>query len=197
MDWLELALALLLGIGLSASTGLNTWLPLLLMSSAAHFGIAGIALNSKLAWLGSEKAIAVLLVATLVEVVADKIPAVDHALHGVSTFIRPLAAAVAMAAAFTHLDPMVAGMVGLMIGAPTAFGFHALKAATRVGSSVTTFGCANPLLSVIDDILAFSLSLLAIFAPIVVPIALVLVAFLGWKIVNRLRGGRALPGNRV
>jgi hypothetical protein len=187
MDWLELVIALLLGLGLSASTGLNTWLPLLLMSVAAHFGIAGITLSGSFGWLGSNTAIAVLLVATLIEIIADKVPAVDHALHSVATFVRPLAAAVAMAAAFTHLDPMVAGILGLMIGAPTALGFHTLKAATRVGSSITTLGCANPVLSLIDDVVSFAMTMIAIFTPLLVPLVLALVLVAGWKIVQRFR----------
>ena len=187
MDWLELVIALLLGLGLSASTGLNTWLPLLLMSVAAHFGIAGISLSGPFAWLGSNTAIAVLLVATLIEIIADKVPAVDHALHSVATFVRPLAAAVAMAAAFTHLDPMVAGVIGLMIGAPTALGFHSLKAATRVGSSITTLGCANPVLSLIDDVVSFAMTMVAIFTPLLVPLVLAIVLVVGWKIVQRFR----------
>jgi uncharacterized membrane protein len=187
MDWLELGIALLLGLGLSASTGLNTWLPLLLMSVAAHFGLAGVNLSGSFAWLGSTTAIAVLLVATLIEIVADKVPAVDHALHSVATFIRPLAAAVAMAAAFTELDPMIAGVLGLMIGAPTALGFHSLKAATRVGSSITTFGCANPILSLIDDVVSFFLTIVAIFSPLLVPLFLALVLIAGYKLVQRLR----------
>lgn len=187
MDWLELVIALLLGLGLSASTGLNTWLPLLMMSVAAHFGLAGINLSGSFAWLGSTTAIAVLLVATFIEVLADKVPAVDHALHGVATFIRPVAAAVAMAAAFYKLDPMVAGVLGLMIGAPTALGFHSLKAATRVGSSVTTMGCANPVLSLIDDVVSFLMTLIAIFTPLLVPLVLAIVLIAGWKVVQRFR----------
>jgi hypothetical protein len=189
MDWFELVIALLLGLGLAASTGLNTWLPLLLMSVAAHFGLAGVNLSGSFAWLGSTTAIAILLVATFIEVLADKVPAVDHALHSVATFIRPLAAAVAMAAAFYKLDPMVAGVLGLMIGAPTALGFHSLKAATRVGSSVTTFGCANPVLSLIDDVVSFGMTVIAIFTPLLVPIVLAIVLIAGWKLVQRFRRG--------
>ena len=190
MEWMNVGLAVLLGLGLSASTGLNTWLPLLLLSGAAHFNLAGVQLSGSFSWLGSQTALLVLLIATLIEVVADKIPAVDHALHAVSTFVRPAAATVAMAAAFTHLDPMVAGMLGLMIGAPTALGFHALKSAARVGSSVTTFGCANPVLSLIDDVASLLLSVIAIFIPILVPLALGAIGIALWMLVRKIRAAR-------
>jgi hypothetical protein len=77
--------------------------------------------------------------------------------------------------------------VGIIIGAPTSFGFHSLKAGTRVASSATTFGCANPFISILEDIVAFVLALFAIFAPITVPILLLLIAWALWSVVKRIR----------
>lgn len=183
----NLVLALLLGLGLSASTGLNTFLPLLLLSAAARFHIAGIALGARFEWLSSDVAIIVLIIASIIELVGDKVPAVDHFLDAIGTFVRPVAGTVAAASVLTGVDPTVAAIVGLIIGAPTSFGFHSLKAGTRVASSAATFGCANPVISVVEDILSISLSVISIFAPIVVPVALALLAYLLWHIVKRLR----------
>jgi len=179
----------LLGLGLSASTGLNTFLPLLLLSAAARFHIAGIELGHRFDWLSSDVAIIVLIVASIVEIIGDKVPAVDHFLDAVGTFIRPLAATVATASVLTGADvnPTVAAVVGLMIGAPTSFGFHTLKAGTRVASSAATFGCANPVLSLIEDVISVSLSLVAIFIPLAVPIALGLLVWLLWLVAKRIR----------
>ena len=180
---------MLLGLGLSASTGLNTFLPLLLLSAAARFHIAGIELGHRFDWLSSDVAIIVLIVASIVEIIGDKVPAVDHFLDAVGTFIRPLAATVATASVLTGADvnPTVAAVVGLMIGAPTSFGFHTLKAGTRVASSAATFGCANPVLSLIEDVISVSLSLVAIFIPLAVPIALGLLVWLLWLVAKRIR----------
>jgi hypothetical protein len=183
----ELILALLLGVGLSASTGLNTFLPLLLLSAAARFHIAGIELGTKFHWLSSDVAIIVLIVACVFEIVADKFPAVDHFLDVVGSFVRPVAGATAAASVLTGIDPTVAAIVGIIVGAPTSFGFHTLKAGTRVASSTTTFGCANPVISLIEDVLSFGLSVFAILAPITVPILVLLLAWLLWVIVKRLR----------
>lgn len=187
METTSLILAALLGFGLSASTGLNTFLPLLLLAASAKFGIAGIELNEKFGWLASDTAIIVLIVACVFEIVADKIPAVDHFLDGAGTFVRPIAGIIAMASVLTGIDPMVAAVIGLIVGGPISFGFHTLKAGTRVASTTTTFGCANPVLSVIEDILALLLSVVAIFTPILVPILAVAMAFALWMIVKRLR----------
>jgi len=184
----SLILALLLGLGLSASTGLNTFLPLLLLSAAARFEIAGITLGEKFQWLSSDVAIVVLIVACIAELIADKVPAVDHFLDSVGTFVRPIAGATAAASVLTGMDPTVAALVGLMIGAPTSLGFHTLKAGTRVASSAATFGCANPVISVVEDVFSFVLSVIAIFAPVVVPIVLGLFILVLWQVMKRIRG---------
>lgn len=188
METGSLILALLLGLGLSASTGLNTFLPLLLLSAAARFDIANISLGERFEWLTSDVAIIVLIVACIAELVADKVPAVDHFLDSVGTFARPIAGALASASVLTGLDPTVAALVGIMIGAPTSLGFHTLKAGTRMASSAATFGCANPFISVVEDVLSLVLSIIAIFTPVIVPIALALLIFGLWQVVKRVRG---------
>jgi len=189
VDTTTVILAVLLGLGLSASTGLNTFLPLLLLSAAARFHVAGIALGQKFDWLSSDIAILVLLVATIIEVIGDKIPAVDHFLDVVGTIARPIAATVATTSVLTgaHVHPAMAAVAGLMIGAPTSFGLHSLKAGTRVASSAATFGCANPVISTIEDVISLGLSVLSIFTPIVVPIALALLVWMLWTVVKRIR----------
>jgi hypothetical protein len=188
MSATHLALALLLGLGLSASTGLNTFLPLLLLAAAAKFHIAGISLGARFDWLSSDVAIIVLIIACVVELIADKIPAVDHFLDSVGTFVRPVAGFIATASVLTGVDPVVAAVLGLIVGAPASLGLHTLKAGTRVASTATTFGCANPVLSLIEDVISLLLSLVAIFAPVVVPVALGLLVLVLWRAVRRVRG---------
>lgn len=191
MSFTHLALGLLLGLGLSASTGLNTFLPLLLLSAAARFNVAGIELGTKFDWLTSDAAMITLIIACVVELIADKIPAVDHFLDSAGTIVRPVAGAVASASVLTGVDPIVAAVLGIIVGAPTSLGMHTLKAGTRVASSATTFGCANPVISIIEDVIAFSLSVLSIFLPIVVPFALAALVWMLWRLMVRVRRGAA------
>jgi uncharacterized membrane protein len=184
---IQIVMALLLGLGLAASTGLNTFLPLLLLSAAARFHVAHITLGAKFQWLSSDVAIIVLIIACIVEIIADKFPAVDHFLDVIGSFVRPIAGATAAASVLTGVDPTVAAIVGIIVGAPTSFGFHSLKAGTRVASTTTTFGCANPVLSLIEDVISFVISIFAIFAPITVPILLLLFAWALWRIVKKIR----------
>ncbi|MDO9338785.1 MAG: DUF4126 domain-containing protein [Caulobacter sp.] len=178
----------LLGVGLAAATGFRTFLPLLMLGLAARYRLFGVELADAMGWLDSTPALIALGIATAVELAADKIPAVDHALSAVGTVVRPIAGAVAAGAAFSHFDPMVAAIAGLIIGAPTALAFHAAQAGTRVVSSGTTLGLANPFISAAEDVAAVFTTLLAFLAPVLVPIllAVMLLGLWGlWRVVRR------------
>ena len=181
--------AVLLGLSLAASTGLNTFLPLLMLAGAAHFKVldASQVLNGSFAWIASGGALTALALAAVVEVVGDKIPAVDHLLDGFGTLARPVVGAFAAASVFTNADPAMAALAGLVIGAPTALGFHAAKAGTRAASSATTLGVANPVLSTIEDIVAVLFPIVGLVAPLLVPVVLVLVIWVMWRLFKRAR----------
>lgn len=184
-------LAGLLGLGLAASSGLRAFLPLLLLSGAAKWNLFSIHLGPEFAWLTTDTAFYSLAIATVVEMAGDKIPAVDHALDVIGTVIRPVAGALVAAAALSGgqmiQDPTIAAILGLAVGAPLAFGLHAAKAGTRGASSATTLGVANPLLSIVEDIAAVFISLLAILAPILVPVILALAFLLVWQLFKTAR----------
>lgn len=183
-------LSALLGIGLAAATGFRTFLPLLMLGLAAKFQLFGIHLADAMSWLDSPASLAALGIATVVELAADKVPAVDHALSLVGTVIRPIAGAVAAGAAFASFDPMIAAIAGLIIGAPTALAFHAAQASTRVVSTTTTAGLGNPLVSVAEDLTATFMAALAMIAPILIPVLLVLILYGVWRLVSVARAGR-------
>lgn len=181
----------LLGLGLASATGLRTFLPLLMLALAARFGLFGITLNEQMSWLGSLPAIAALTTAAVVEFAGDKIPVVDHGLSVLGAFTRPVAGAIAAMSVFAGLDPTTAAVAGVIVGAPTAFAFNAAQGGARLTSTATTGGVANPLLSFIEDLLSFFTVLLAFLAPVLVPIFLLILAVLVFRLANRLRGGRA------
>jgi Domain of unknown function (DUF4126) len=178
-----------LGIGLAAATGLRTFLPLLMLALAARYDFFGIALNDETAWLGSNAAIAALTLATIIEIAADKIPLVDHALSAVGTVARPLAGALAAWAVFSDLDPVAAALAGLILGAPTALAVHGAQAATRLASSGATGGLANPLLSVVEDALSAVTAAVAMAAPLLVPLLIGALLYAGFRIFRSNRRG--------
>ncbi|MGW6377656.1 DUF4126 domain-containing protein [Rhodococcus sp. NPDC055112] len=180
----------LLGLGLAAATGLRTFLPLLMLSAAAHFELFGISLGESFAWVGSTGALVALAVATAVELVADLIPLVDNALGVFGTFTRPIAAAIAAGAVFTDLGPTGAVIAGIIVGAPTALAFSAAQTGTRAASTAGTAGLANPVISVVEDVLSFVMVLVAFVLPLLIPVLLAVLLWFAWKGVRRVRALR-------
>lgn len=174
----------LLGLGLAASSGLNTFLPLLILALAARMNLFGVQLNGSFAWLASDASLATLGVAAFAEIVADKVPTVDHVLDVIGTVARPAAGALAAASVFRDTDPAFAAMLGLIIGAPTALGFHTAKAGTRATSTVGTMGLLNPVLSFFEDMAAIIMIFVALLAPFLVPIFLLVFGLALWKLVK-------------
>jgi hypothetical protein len=177
----------LLGLGLASATGLRTFLPLLMLALAARFGLFGIDLNDRMAWLSDWPAISALAVAAVVEFTGDKVPVVDHALNVIGAFTRPIAGAVAAGSVFAGVDPTTAAVAGVIVGAPAAFAFNAAQGGTRLASTATTGGIANPVLSLIEDVLSFGMVVLAFLAPILVPVLMVVLAVLVFRLARRMR----------
>jgi len=180
-------LPLLLGLGLASATGLKTFLPLLMLSAAARFDWFGVSLNQQVGWLGSDAALIALGVATAVELAADKIPIVDHALSAVGTVARPAAGALATYAVLGHADPTFAAIAALIVGAPAALAMHTAQSGTRLASTATTGGLGNPIVSFVEDLLAFLTVLIAFVAPLLIPLVLVLLFWLIWRLMKAAR----------
>jgi len=174
MDWLP---ALALAIALAATAGIRAWLPLLLAGLLVRGG--WLELGSSFAFLASTKALVVFAVATVVEILGDKIPAVDHALDALGTPLKLGAGALLAAAAFgTVSDPLTSVALGVAVGAPTALVPHAAKSLLRLGGSALTGGLANPVLSLLEDVVTVALFALAVLVPIAVAgLVLLVVAF--------------------
>jgi hypothetical protein len=172
-----------LAVALAACAGLRAWLPLLMAGGLARAGMLD--LGESFRFLSSNKALALFAVATVLEILGDKVPAVDHALDALSTVLRPAAGAVLAAAVFGRIvDPLQAVALGLAVGAPTALVPHAGKVALRGISTTFTAGLANPLLSLIEDAATIVLFALAVVVPVAVAVAL---AFVGILLLRRLR----------
>lgn len=180
----------LLGLGLASATGLRTFLPLLMLAVAAKFELFGVRLIDQMDWLASWPAIAALAIAAVAEFAGDKIPAVDHALNAVGYVTRPVAGAVAAGSVFWAVDPTMAAVAGLIVGAPAALAFNAAQTGVRVGSTATTGGLGNPVVSVIEDILSFVTVLVAFVLPVLIPVVLVVLAIVVFRLARRIRDRR-------
>jgi len=165
--------------GLSASAGLNAYIPLLIVAILAKFTNL-IVLRSPWDALTSWWIIAVIIVLALIEFFADTTPVVNHINDIIQTFIRPAAGAVAFAASanvVTDVHPILSLALGLLI----AGGVHTVKAAAiRPAVTVTTAGAGNLPVSVAEDVVSAVISFLSVVLPII--IACLLIIITSWLI---------------
>ena len=111
---MELLLGILSAFGLSASAGLNAYIPLLVVALLARFTHL-IKLNPPWDVLSNGWIIAFLVILSLIEFFADKIPAVNHINDVIQTFIRPTAGAIAFAAS-AHVISDIHPFLALALG---------------------------------------------------------------------------------
>lgn len=180
---------LLTTIGLALPAGLNAWIPILTLALADRF-TSQITLAEPYDFISSTPGIILILLLLPIELVADKIPGVDHVSDLVHTFVRPVAGAflgAAVADASQDLNVWIAALLGIGGAGAT----HAVKMSTRPVITVSTGGIGNPIASMIEDAAAAISSLIAVLVPFVLLLvlpALGLALMLTWR---RLRRGSA------
>ena len=180
-----LATQLAMGFALAACVGLRTFLPLLAAGLLARTG--HLELGQHFEWMASTPALIVFGSALAFEVFADKVPGLDHALHSVEAFVKPIAATLLAASLFTNLDPLTATTLGLIGGGSIAGLVQLARGGTRVASSALTFGLANPVLSVVDDGLALGGVVLAFLLPFLAALLVIVAAVFVVRLIRRRR----------
>lgn len=183
-------MASILGIfsafGLSASAGLNAYIPLLVISLMARYTDL-ITLSDPWDALSSWWIIGLLIVLSAVEFLVDKFPAVNHINDiFIQSFVRPTAGAIAFAAStnvVSDINPVLALALGLLV----AGGVHAVKSvAIRPAVTAVTGGAGNIPVSVTEDVTSGTLSILSVVVPIVGLVILVsVVSWLIWRFYLR------------
>ncbi|MGW4501359.1 DUF4126 domain-containing protein [Micromonospora sp. NPDC004336] len=187
-------LEVLTGTGLAASAGLNAYIPLLTMGLLARFTDV-IDLPAGWQWLGNGWVIAILAVLLLIEVVADKVPVVDHVNDVVQTVVRPTAGGLAFGAGASSETVTVSDpasffssnqWVPVVTGVLIALGVHLLKSAARPVINATTAGVGTPVASTAEDATSVVVSVVAILLPVLVLAFLAgLVLFVFWFLRRR------------
>jgi hypothetical protein len=184
----ETILTIFLGIGLAASAGFRVFLPLFALSLAAHTGMWG--LNPSWEWLGSLSALITLGVATLVELFAYFIPWVDNILDSLSLPLAALAGTAVMVSTLTGMDPVITWSLAIIAGGGTATAIKGAAAGSRLASSLSTGGLANPLVSTVETAAASTISLVSILAPVLAAFLVIIVLAFVFRIYRKLRPDR-------
>lgn len=173
--------------GLSASAGLNAYIPLLVVALLAKFTDL-ITLSKPWDALTSWWVIGLLVVLSLIEFFADKFPAVNHINDLIQTFVRPVAGAIVFAASanvLTEISPILSIAAGVLV----AGGVHTVKSvAVRPAVTATTGGAGNVPVSIAEDMISTIVSVLSVVLPVFIACILVLItAYIIWRMVRRAR----------
>lgn len=184
--------AVLTGAGLSAAAGLNAYIPFLIVGLLARFTDV-INLPGGWQWIESWWAIGLAALLLISELVLDKIPAVDSINDMVGSIVRPatgglVAAATQSASALDHSSFLqdhewIAFVGGLLVAGVV----HAGKASARPAVNLGTAGFGAPIVSTAEDVSSLGLSLVAVFVPILVIVALIVLGWVLWKWSRRMR----------
>jgi hypothetical protein len=189
---------LMTGFGLATAAGLNAYIPMLSMGLLDRYTTL-VNLPHGWDWLANGWVIAIVAVLLVVEIVADKVPALDSVNDAVQTFVRPTAGGIvfgsgtaAQTAAVS--DPAEFARTGqwvpVVIGVVTALAVHLTKTAVRPAANVATAGVAAPVLSTIEDFTSVGLTFIAILIPALVLIVLIALAGAAVWLLRRRRRRR-------
>lgn len=192
--------AYLTAAGLSASAGLNAYIPVLIVGLMSQFTDA-VRVPGGFDWMTSWWAMAVMTVLLVIEFVVDKVPIVDHINDVLQTVVRPAAggAVAAATASAGQLDEVTGTVVastgdtaaGWIAGGGIALVVHTVKAMVRGMINAGTFGFGGPVASTAEDAGAAGLSLAAILVPILAGIGLLILAVVLWRLWLARRRWRA------
>lgn len=178
---MESLIGVLVGIGLSAASGLRVFIPLLGLSIAGHYGI--LPLGGSFTWLASWQAMLAFGVAAMLEVGAYYIPWLDHALDALLAPAAAVAGTLMTASTLGDASPLLKWSFALIAGGGVSSMVHFGTSAVRAAVSLPTGGLGNPLVSSAEGIGAIALSLLAIFVPV---LAFAVVLWMLYRVLRRL-----------
>ena len=181
----ETVISIFLGIGLAASVGFRVFLPLFALSLASYFNVWE--LNESWQWIGSLAAVIALGVATVIEIFAYFIPWVDNLLDSVAVPLAAIAGTAVMVSTVANLDPVVTWSLAIIAGGGTATAIKGAGATSRLASTATTGGLANPVVSTLETGTAMVVTAASIFAPFLAAVLVIIILFIIFRIYRKLR----------
>lgn len=168
----ETIISIFLGLGLAASVGFRVFVPLFILSLAGHYNI--IPLNESWQWVAGTGALFTLGFATLIEIFAYYIPWLDNILDTIAVPLAAIAGTAVMVSTVADLSPVITWALAIIAGGGTATAIKGTTASTRLTSTATTGGLANPIVSTVETGTSVVMSIFSIFLPILAVILVIL-----------------------
>lgn len=185
-------LEIITGMTLAASAGLNAYIPLLGLGLMSRFTDL-VQLPAGWLWLENSWFLWILAALLLIEILVDKVPALDSVNDVLQTVVRPTSGGMVFAAGSASDTLAVADPAEFVSSAqfwPFVLGIfvalvpHLLKAIARPILNVLTAGAGAAVSSTLEDLGAILLTVLAVVVPVLALGALTLLIVL---LVRRLR----------
>jgi uncharacterized membrane protein len=189
---------LLTGLGLATAAGLNAYIPLLALGLLARFTDV-VNLPPGWSWMENGWVLTIVAVLLVVEVVADKVPALDSINDAIQTFVRPTAGGIVFGSGTAAETAAVADpgefaqsgkWIPVVIGVVIALVVHLAKSAVRPAANVATAGVAAPVLSTVEDVASVGLVFAALLLPALVLVFVLALACAAWSLLRRRRRRR-------
>ena len=194
----ETLLSIGAGLGLAAACGFRVFVPLLVMSVASMSG--HLTLSAEFAWIASYPALVAFLVATVLEILGNAIPAVGATLNSLATPISMIAGTIATAACITSMSPFMKWSLAIMAGGGAAGVVQGATIALRVPAHAAAPGVADTGVSAGEAGSSFILSVLAIVLPILalvtVAVGLIIILWFSKILYSRWRAWRSSGVNK-
>ena len=185
----EIITAIALGIGLSASTGFRVFLPLLVAGIAARLGF--LPLTESFSWLSGNTSLISLGVATIVEIGAYYIPFIDYLLDSISTPLAVGAGTLITASVLPADSELVKWITSFIVGGGAAAAVQGGTAALRLGSTGTTGGTGNFLVSTGENIAATVTPIVTIIIPVIMALLILGSFFIIFRLLFRRKKNKS------
>ena len=175
MDNWEIALSVMVGVGLSAACGFRVFIPPLVLCIAGKAG--HVTFGQEFVWMDSNVALAAFGLAALLEVGAYYIPWLDNALDTVAAPVAVVAGTLTSASVFGQdMSPWLKWSLAAIAGGGAAGAVQLTTTVTRGASSALTGGSANWMVSTGEGVGAVITAILAIVVPVLVFIGMLMLA---------------------
>jgi hypothetical protein len=180
----ESLVAVAIGIGLAAASGLRVFLPLLVAGLAARFG--ALPLSDGFQWLSTTGCLVALSTASVLEVFAYSSPGLDHVLDLLAGPAAFIAGVVGSAAVMIDMPPAVMWPVAIVGGGGVAALTKVTSAIVRAKTGLATAGLANPVVATSETAGAAGIAVMAVVIPLLALVAIIVLFVWGASRVRRM-----------
>ncbi|KRG15380.1 hypothetical protein ACA30_07090 [Virgibacillus soli] len=188
--------SLLMGIGLSSSTGYKPFIPLLIIGISSRLGF--IELTEQSQWISSTLFICILVALSVLEVFSASIPIIGRIFEVLGIPITLVCGYITITSLAGNLVEsniiIIKHLIGILLGSGSAGLIKTLTIIKNTLSDTVTFGLSSFVNSMIDTIKAIFISIVAIVAPILVCIILVASLFITYRGIKKLMAFRNFKG---